>query len=151
MNRLFLSTTFLGCVLLATIHAPACANTITVTNKASSGPGTLDDALANANSGDRIVFDVPLPATITFQNGPEFIEEDVTITGPGTNQLTISGDGTNRIFLIDGTTVVLSGLTLSNGVTSSDFVNFIDSGGAIINLGTLTIFECALKNNLSKG
>ena len=141
MNRLSLVATCLGCALLAIIPTTVFAATITVTNTASTGPGTLDEAIFNSFTGDTIVFDVPLPATINLQDGPEFLEEDVTITGPGANQLTINGDGTNRIFFIDGTTVTISGLTISNGVTH----------GAIINFGTLTISECVLKNNLSKG
>ncbi|MGA2138878.1 MAG: choice-of-anchor Q domain-containing protein [Verrucomicrobiia bacterium] len=156
MNWSFLLTTCFCCALLATLPVTLRAATITVTNTASVGPGTLDEALQNVNNGDTVVFSVPLPATITVPNGPEAIGLDyyvLSIIGPGADKLTISGDGTNRIFLIVGdTTVTFSGMTLSNGVASTDsFDDFIGGGGAILNYGTLTVSQCAFKNNLSKG
>jgi len=152
MNRSFLLTTCLSCALLAALPTMLPAITLTVTNTASTGPGTLDEAIFNANSGDTIVFSVPLPATIVVTNGPAFVEANITISGPGADKLTISGDGTNRIFFIDSTAVTISGVTLSNGVTSSNNFSFFEGGGgAIVNFGDLTISRCTLKNNLSKG
>ena len=117
MNRSFLLTTCLSCALLAALPTTLPAATLTVTNTASTGPGTLDEALLNATNGDSIAFSVPLPATIVVTNGPEFVEANITISGPGADKLIISGDGSNRIFFIDGPTVTISGVTLSNGVT----------------------------------
>ena len=99
MNWSFLLTTCFCCALLATLPVTLRAATITVTNTASVGPGTLDEALQNVNNGDTVVFSVPLPATITVPNGPEAIGLDyyvLSIIGPGADKLTISGDGTNN-------------------------------------------------------
>ncbi|HUJ71816.1 MAG TPA: choice-of-anchor Q domain-containing protein [Verrucomicrobiae bacterium] len=150
MNRSLFLRTCLYCALLAILPTTLRAATLTVTNTASTGPGTLDDVLQNVNDGDTVMFAVPLPATIILTNGTEVIGEDyfaLSIIGPGADKLTISGDGTNRLFLIiEDTTVTISGMTLSNGVASID-----GGGGAILNGGTLTVSGCAFKNNVSKG
>ncbi|HVM61862.1 MAG TPA: choice-of-anchor Q domain-containing protein [Verrucomicrobiae bacterium] len=152
MNRFLLVTTLCGALSVTTPLALRAA-TITVTNAASFGPGTLDEAIASASDGDTIVFAVPLPATIVIQGDPEELSSSVTISGPGADRLTVSGDGTNRIFFVDeGIQATISGLTLSNGVTSVDDLGDVEGGGgAVVNYGTLTISACALKNNLSKG
>jgi hypothetical protein len=152
MNRFLLTTTLCG-TLFVTMPSALRADTITVTNTASFGPGTLDDAIGNANDGDTIVFDVPLPATIVIQEGPEELSSAVTIAGPGADKLTVSGDGTNQIFFVDDdTAVTISGMTISNGVsTGSIDDDYGGGGGAIVNGGTLTISGCALKNNVAQG
>ena len=49
------ATTFaIGVLLLCAIAIPADADTITVTNTNDSGPGSLRQALADANDGDTI-------------------------------------------------------------------------------------------------
>ncbi len=69
--------------LLCAIAIQARAATITVTNRGDSGPGSLRQALANANNGDGINFAVT--GTITLTSAGLSIAKNVTISGPGAN------------------------------------------------------------------
>ena len=57
------------------------ATTITVTNTNDSGPGSLRQALANANNGDTINFAVT--RTIFLTSGELLVDKTVIISGPG--------------------------------------------------------------------
>jgi YVTN family beta-propeller protein len=113
------------------------ATTWTVTSVADDGSaGTLRDAIANANSGDTIRFDVT--GTITLTQGTLEIGKELTISGPGADSLTISGGHAYTVFQIDsGTTVTISGLTMQDGLGGAN-------GGDISNYGTLTITNSTL-------
>src|SRR5215471_10925548 len=83
----------IGVLLLyaAVIHAQA--TTITVTSTNDSGPGSLRQALADANDGDTINFDVSLKGqTIALTSDELVIDKSITITGPGSDQLAVSVD-----------------------------------------------------------
>src|SRR5437588_7437908 len=107
--------------LFCAIAIPAHATTITVTNINDSGPGSLRDAIAAASDGDMIQFDPALKGqTITLTSGELFINNNLTITGPGPSQLTVkrsTAGGTQafRIFHILKHTVTLEGLSIING------------------------------------
>ncbi|HEX9000675.1 MAG TPA: choice-of-anchor Q domain-containing protein, partial [Blastocatellia bacterium] len=113
-------------------------------NLLDSGAGSLRQAMLDANAapgGDIITFIVT--GTINLASALPAIEQDLTITGPGANQLTVRRDtgGNYRIFQINvATTVSISGLTLTNGNVTGD-------GGGIHNSGNLTVTECALVAN----
>lgn len=121
--------------------------TRTVTNGNDSGAGSLRDAIAAASSGDTIIFSGI--TTVGLTSGELVINKNLTITGPGANQLIVErseacSTSTSRVFNISsGSTVAISGMTISRG--------FGDEGGAIRNAGTLTITDCALTGNQSKG
>jgi hypothetical protein len=69
-----------------------------VTNTNDSGPGSLRQALLDAQNGDTITFNIPgSPNTITLTTGELSINKDITISGPGANSLTVARDqsGTN--------------------------------------------------------
>ena len=84
-----LRTRFCVALLCATVmQAPA--TTITVTNTNDSGPGSLRQALTDANDADTIVFAVT--GTIGLTSGGLLIAKNITISGPGSNQLTIDGN-----------------------------------------------------------
>lgn len=97
-----------------------------VTNTNDSGPGSLRQAVLNANAtagNDTICFTgAGAVGTIVLTSGNLTLTESVKITGPGAANLTISGNASNRFFL-DGSggtlTLTISGLTLSspNGFT----------------------------------
>ena len=128
-------------VMLAVFGAvPAFAAAITVTNQADSGPGSLRDAIAAAAPGDTINFSLTLPATITLTSGELLISKNLTISGPGASSLTISGNNSSRVFEIgSGFTVAISGLTIQNGSA--------DTGGGIVNSGTLMLSNSTLSGN----
>ena len=117
------------------------AATITITNTNDSGPGSLRQALANANDRDTINFAVT--GTIGLTSGELLVDKNVTISGPGTAILTVDGNLTSRVFHIgSGKTVSISGLTLTNGSAGSE------NGGGILNdHAILTMDSCILLNS----
>src|SRR5437016_14023966 len=94
--------------LLCAMAMQAHAATITVTNTNDSGPGSLRQALANANNGDRINFAVT--GTISLTSGELVIGKNVTIAGPGANRLSV---GSVQEFAPPATFHVVSGKTVT--------------------------------------
>src|ERR1700730_11350049 len=88
------------CAALAgtqTLHAV----TITVTTTADSGAGSLRDALAAASDGDTIQIAASLNGqSITLNSAELAIDKNITINGPGPNQLAVSGDQQASLFRI---------------------------------------------------
>ena len=85
----------------------------TVSNLNDSGPDSLRAAIANVDPFGEIVFTVTGTIGLTSQL---LIDKDMTITGPGANDLTISGGCAGRVFEITlGTVAIISGVTISQG------------------------------------
>src|SRR5215510_2137273 len=74
------------------------ADTITVTNTNDSGPGSLRQALMDANNGDTIDFAVT--GTIGLTSGELLVDQNITISGPGADNLTLDGNAKSRVFYI---------------------------------------------------
>src|SRR6187399_273337 len=98
--------------LFCSVSMTAYADIITVTNGNDSGPGSLRQALADANNGDTINFAVT--GTIHLTSGELVIDKSIIITGPGSDQLAV---GLNipqyhfRVFHVMGSpTVTIEGL-----------------------------------------
>src|ERR1051325_5265576 len=90
------------------------ADTITVTNTNDAGPGSLRQALADANDGDTIDFAVT--GTIGLTSGELMVDKSVMISGPGADSLTLDGNAKSRVFHTgSGGTVAISCLTITNG------------------------------------
>ena len=126
------------------LSAAVNANTITVTNKNDSGPGSLRSALAIANDGDTIdARDVS--GTILLTTGELKVRHSVSITGPGAAHLAINGNATSRVFHNFASNVTISRFTITNGRS--------DDGGGILNGGgstpgtMLTVLNCVISNN----
>ena len=64
------------------------AITITVTNLADNGTGSLRNALQAAENGDTIEFSPGLSGTIALTSGELLINQDVTIVGTTTSTRT---------------------------------------------------------------
>jgi hypothetical protein len=151
---LFLFTLLCAAITsLQSIHAA----TLAVTNTNDSGSGTLRQAIldANANAGtDTITFEAGLTGAIQLESALPALADNVTITGPGPNVLTVKRDPAAaqfRIFIINsGVTATISGLTMSGGdiVINGGFFDF--SGGAILNLGTLTVSNSVVSGNSAR-
>jgi hypothetical protein len=139
--------------LFCAIAISAHATTITVINTNDSGPGSLRQALADAQNGDTIVFNLNLPATISLTSQQLAINRNITISGPGANLLTVSRDQNASAFWIfdvmPNHSVTIEGLTISNGLGSNSF------GGGIYNEASqLSVINCAItanSTNLSGG
>lgn len=84
----------ISCVpLLCAIVITAHADTITVTNTNDSGPGSLRQALADANDGDAIDFDPALNGQSIRLTGQELvIDKNISISGPGPELLGVCRD-----------------------------------------------------------
>ena len=117
------------------------ANTITVTNTNDSGPGSLRQALADANDGDTINFAVT--GTIALTSGELLVTRSIMISGPGAENLAVNGNGKNRVFHVNGGNVTISDLTITNGSASR-----IQCGGGIYNdHSTLTVNNSTITGN----
>jgi hypothetical protein len=137
--------------LLAGLCGALPAATFTVTNLNDTGAGSFRDAMtaAEANAGaDDIVFagTLNLPGTINLQTALPDITQDLTITGPVTDDLIVrrnTAAAAFRIFTITGGTVEISHLWLGDGrATSTAPANA--EGGCIRNAGTLTLTDCLI-------
>ncbi len=95
--------------------------------------------------------------TITLSGHELVIDNDVTITGPGENQLTIDANLVSRVFYVaPGQTVAISNLTMTRGngtgadLTGLDNEGAQGNGGAILNDGSdLTLSHCTISNSTS--
>jgi Right handed beta helix region/FG-GAP-like repeat len=124
----------IGVLVFCAMAMQAHAATITVTNTNDSGPGSLRQALANANNGDKINFAVTGTITVASEL---VIGKNVTIAGPGANQLSIHAEslfGVPAVFhVVSGKTVTISGLTITG------------HGGGILNdEAILTVSNCVV-------
>ena len=119
----------------------SAATTFTVNSTGDGADNNLGDGLCNDGSGactlraaiqqtgvlfgaDTIAFNLPATSTITLNTALPTIGDSLNINGPGANSLTIQrsnagGTPNFRIFTINGgTTVAISGLTITNGRTA---------------------------------
>ena len=107
----------IGVLLLCAMAMQAHAATITVTNTNDSGSGSLRQALAVAHDGDRITFAVS--GTIMLTSDELVVTKNITISGPGADQLSIDASNTLGgvcIFhIVSGEAVTISGLTITSG------------------------------------
>lgn len=113
----------------------ASAATFQVSNTNDSGPGSLRQAVLDANinpTPDEIIFDSSIGNTIALTSGPIEIRDALIITGPGAQNLTINAGHSFDIFDVPGGsisnpyTVSISSLTLANGVTAIDADSYGD-------------------------
>jgi len=125
------------------------AATISVTNAADSGAGSLRAALASATNGDTIdatgVF-----GAIILTSGELLITNNLNINGSGPANLAVNGNfpnTTNRVFNINNSTVSISGLTITNGHSGDNS----GGGGIIIVASTMTVSNCAVSGNSGGG
>jgi hypothetical protein len=122
------------------------ANTIVVTNTNDSGPGSLRQALADANDGDTIDA-TGVSGTILLTSGELQINHNVTINGPGAGNLAVNGNANSRVFENFASAVTIAGLTITNGHPPLPD----NSGGGILNHGGLTLSESSVSNSVAQG
>ncbi|HWQ15714.1 MAG TPA: right-handed parallel beta-helix repeat-containing protein, partial [Roseiflexaceae bacterium] len=122
---------------LATLPpAPARAADATVRNCTESG---LREAIAATAGSGTVLFDCGGPATITL-TAPIVVPTGTSLTIRGERLITISGGGAVRLFEVAaGAALTLDGLTLAGGAGGD--------GGAVLNLGDLTVIGAAFVDN----
>jgi hypothetical protein len=135
-----------GASLIAAALGPwrSGAATLTVTNTADNGPGTLRAALTNVVNGDTINFSIT--GTITLTNGELLVTNNVTILGPAPANLAVNGNANRRVFHVqNGAIATIASLTITNGKALGDV------GGGIYNdHSTLTVSNCILTRNSAR-
>jgi hypothetical protein len=115
-----------------------------------STPGTLRYGIDNPPPNKTIIFDSSFntPQTITLNNNPFLIDDNLIIIGPGSNLLTLNANNVSRIFIIFSgtllTPVTINGLRCINGTHPSE-------GGAIVitNVGIVSLTDVIIENNTS--
>jgi hypothetical protein len=138
---------------LALLPSAQAQTTLTVTNLADSGNGSLRAAIlqsAATPSGTIIDFasglsgTIPLASTLSICNGQ-------TLAIQGASQIAVSGQNNGPVFnTCPGTNVTLSGLTVEDGLVSNQSAPPGESGGGgIQNNGTLTVTNSTFSGNSS--
>src|SRR5947208_773502 len=123
--------------------------TIIVTNTNDSGPGSLRQALANARDGFTIMFSIT--GTIGLTSGELLVENNIEISGPGSDVLFIDSNAKSRVFhILPNKNVTISHLAIRNGKASGVFPD--DSGAGIyIDHATAVIDDCTMTGNSADG
>ena len=129
--------------------ATAQAADFTVSNLNDAGPGSLRQAVLDANTNpgsDRVLFQSGLTGQITLNTGELQITDGTEVLGPGPDKLTVSGNNVSGIFHVNPANapnmppVTISGLRMVGGTTNA--------GGAIASKYTdLTVANAVLSQN----
>src|ERR1051325_486451 len=121
-------------------------STIIVNNTNDAGPGSLRQALADAQDGDTIAFASNLNGqAITLTTAQLVIQSSVTINGLGPSNLTVKRSAQApdfRVFYVSPNhTVQINGLTINGGL-------IVNNGAGIFNdHSTLTVASCVISGN----
>jgi CSLREA domain-containing protein len=108
---------------------------ITAANSNTASGATAGECGAGSASDSDTISLTGVTGTITLASALPDITSDMTISGPGPNQLTISGNNAVRVFSVtlqSPGTVNFSGLTVTNG-------RIQDVGGGIYNQGSADV------------
>lgn len=139
-------TTFNYTIVLDTTNTIAITLGPVVSTTADSGPGSLRQALEDANAGDTVTFLLDSPSTIMLTSGVVPIAKNVTLSGPSGGSITISGNNASRIFtVLAGVTATISHLTLTQGDAATG------NGGALDTAGALTLDTVTITNSSASG
>src|SRR6478736_4017610 len=144
----FVHTLFGAAVAAASPLAGAA--TFTVTNVNDAGPGSLRDAVAQANAAsgaDTVLFQANLMGAIALAS-EIVITDTLNLSGPGVGRITVDGATSTRLFKVQhaggsAITATFSGLTLAHGHAP-------DEGGAIWSTGDNVVVDgCILDGNIA--
>ena len=130
------------------VQAKSGSVTYTVTTTGNSGPGSLRQAILNANTTpgeDHIVFDLSgctptSPCVISLSSLLPVITDSLTMTGTGMTSLVIDANNGFRGLNAEDVPVSVADLTIQNGNTPG-------RGAGIRSFGELTLTRVQLLNN----
>ena len=139
--------------------SPAAVITVNTVSDISANDAlcTLREAIQSANTNMPIggcvtgvfgldTINITATGTIVLGSALSDLIQDVDIVGPGGGVLTISGNQAVRVLKVNsGTKVNVSGVTLANGLATSN------GGGGILNSGTMTLTDIILVNSFASG
>ncbi|MCC9655500.1 Ig-like domain-containing protein [Rhodopirellula halodulae] len=136
--------------------APLIVDTLTDESDGDFSPGDLSlreaIELANFKAGaDTIEFAPALSGgTITLTVDQLEVTDDLTITGPGSSNMTIDGGDAFRVFQsLNVGAFELQGLTITGGRPS--YTSSSNSGGAIFSSGDLMLTDVVITGNVAGG
>jgi predicted outer membrane repeat protein len=116
------------------------ANVITVTNENDSGPGSLRQAIADAQDGDTINFD-PSVNVVTLTSTELVITKSITIDA-SPRMVQVQANEIRIFHVMPGYTVQITSLSLTAGCCG------VNPGGAVFNdQSSLTIASCIISGN----
>lgn len=151
-----LNTTFTG---NQATHGSANVEASTfVTTLADSGPGSLRQAICNAEARpgpDAVTFDPSLSGGVIRLTSAQLAIGDTTggITITATNLpagVVVSGEGARRVFrLAASSSLTLDSLTVSNGFLNGTAIETGDGAG-VISYGNLTLRRCTFAGNRAR-
>src|SRR5213595_1452207 len=125
--------------LVCAVSISVQASILTVTNTNDNGPGSLRQALVNANVGDTIDA-TGITGVITLASGELLVNNSVTINGPGADLLAVDGNAAGTVFQVMSIgPVTISDLAIRNAHGRS--------GGGVYNGGTLNIVNSTISGN----
>ncbi len=132
-------------LLFALTPRPVRANSpLVVTNLNTLGPGSLGQAILDANAApglDAVSFAPGVSGTIALTTALPAIAQNIVISGPGADSLAISGANTFRVLSTTwDADLAVSGLTLRDG-------NGGPLGGAIATYGAVTLTNVSILSN----
>jgi hypothetical protein len=112
--------------------------------------GDLRYCIDQAADGDAITFGVT--GTINLTDNL-YLDHNISIEGPGADLLSASGrgyGGSFRVFtVLQGATVSISGLTITNGYAPPGGSDGASFGGGSANFGTLTLSNSTVTGNIA--
>lgn len=140
------------------------SRTFTVSNTNDAGPGSLRQAILDANarsdSPDVIAFDpaifsgaMPQTIMLSLANGQLNVFDSLTIVGPGADRLTISGDDVVRVLRVQIPGIgsaTITGLRIADGL-ADNFVatNQANGGGLWASNESVTLDGVVIADNQS--
>jgi hypothetical protein len=151
---------------------PAQAATFEVTDNSDEGPGSLRDAIAQANStAESSTIQISVQGSIALLSPLPNLAANIAIIGPGADKLAIlptagTSAASAPIFTVNGNAVVsITGLTLKQGrngaVENHGNLGLIrcvlsenrapQAGGAVSNFGDLVVRQSTLSDNIAEG
>src|SRR5262249_49395588 len=116
-------------------------STLTVLTNADSGPDSLRQAIADAQSGDTITFAPDMRGqTITLTSGELAVSKSLDIEGLGAADLTVSGSDAIRVRDVSGAGVALpiAGLTIAHGRAAAGGGIYVAGGNVNVEQNTLS-------------
>lgn len=131
------------------------AGTIPVTTCDDSGAGSLRDAVTNAVSGDVIDLSALTCSTITLNTGLISTVDELTLTGPGADQLAIDGNNASRVLEQQGYGMLtIDGLTIRNGsyvYSGPGIYGGLAPGACVLSRSSVTLTSVAIENCSASG